>query len=201
MAAGSQLRVLPPLETNKEREMESISYSVFNTGKAGYPGLHPLNKLPKWFRSGSNPYIYHGYRHISRSAHSSLCSLFYVHNESFNIYSHLIPAILFLLGEWHIQQYLTNMYSGVTGADLIAFSIFMLTAVTCLTLSAAYHIFMNHSQHVEHLCLRLDMLGIVVFILGDLALGIYMIFWCGTLARNLYWSLVSSSQCAKFSLP
>ena len=59
---------------------------------------------------------------------------------------------------------------------------------------------MNHSQHVEHLCLRLDMLVIVVSILGDLALGIYLIFWCGTLARNIDWSLVSSSQCARFSL-
>lgn len=31
----------------------------------------------------------------------------------------------FLLGEWYIQQYLASRYSGVTGADFIAFSIFM----------------------------------------------------------------------------
>lgn len=31
-------------------------------------------------------------------------------------------------------------------AEFIAFSIFMLTAVTCLSLSAAYHTLMNHSQ-------------------------------------------------------
>jgi adiponectin receptor len=50
---------------------------------------------------------------------------------------------------------------------------------------------MNHSPDVEHLCLRLDMLGIVIFILGDLILGIYIVFWCEPLARNIYWFLVS----------
>ncbi|KAL3440488.1 hemolysin-III related-domain-containing protein [Aspergillus insuetus] len=102
-----------------------------------------------------------------------------MHNETVNIYSHLIPAVLFLLGEWHIQQYLVSRYSGVTSTDFIAFSIFVLTAVTCLSLSAIYHTLLNHSKHVEHLCLRLDMLGVVFFILGDLILGIYIVFLVG----------------------
>lgn len=56
---------------------------------------------------------------------------------------------------------------------------------------------MNHSQHVERLYLRLDMLGVVVFILGDLVLGIYMTFWCEPLPRNVYWSMVSQALCAQ----
>jgi adiponectin receptor len=116
-----------------------------------------------------------------------------MHNETVNIYSHLIPAVLFLLGEWHIQQYLSSRYSGVTTTDFIAFSIFVLAAVTCLSLSAIYHTLLNHSKHVEHLCLRLDMLGVVVFILGDLILGIYIVFWCEPYSRNIYWSMVSGS--------
>jgi adiponectin receptor len=66
-----------------------------------------------------------------------------------------------------------------------------LTAVTCLSLSTTYHTLMNHSQHMEHFCLLLDMLGIVIFILGDLVLGIYIVFWCEPLPRNIYWSMVS----------
>ncbi|CEJ62912.1 Putative Hemolysin-III family protein [Penicillium brasilianum] len=45
-------------------------------------------------------------------------------------------------------QYLTSRYLGVTGADFIVLSIFMWTAVTCLSLSAAYHTLMNHPQHL-----------------------------------------------------
>ena len=147
--------------------------------------------MPEWFRREANPWVLHGYRPISGSARTSFSSWAYVHNESVNIYSHLIPAVLFLLGEWFLQEYLTSRYSQVTGADFAAFSIFMLAAVTCLSLSATYHTLMNHSQHMEHLCLRLDMLGVVIFILGDLVLGIYMVFWCQPLPRAIYWSLVS----------
>jgi adiponectin receptor len=66
----------------------------------------------------------------------------------------------------------------------------MLAAVICLSLSTTYHALMNHSQRVEHLCLRLDMLGIVILISGDHLLGIYIIFWCETLLRDMYWCMV-----------
>ena len=191
--ASSRLRVPPlgPPERHKGREVESISDSAVKAGMAGRPDLLSFREMPKWFQAGSNMWICGGYRPISGSAHASFCSWLYIHNESVNIYSHLIPAVFFLFGEWYIQQYLASRYSGFTGADSIAFSIFMLTAATCLSLSVTYHTLMNHSQHVEHLCLRLDMLGVVVFILGDLVLGIYMVFWCEPLPRNTYWSMVS----------
>lgn len=172
---------------------DTASNAASNAGKPGRPGLLAFDEMPEWFRRESNQWILHGYRPISGSAQVSFSSWSYLHNESVNIYSHLIPAILFLLGEWYIQQYLASRYLGVTAADYIGFSIFMLTAVTCLSLSATYHTLMNHSRHVERLCLRLDMLGVVVFILGDLFLGIYVVFWCDPLPRNIYWSMVSES--------
>ena len=171
--------------------MNSTNDAASNASKAGRPVLLSFDEMPEWFRRESNQWILHGYRPISGSARASFCSWSYLHNESVNIYSHLLPAVVFLLGEWYVQQYLASRYPGVTAADFIVFSIFMLTAVACLSLSAMYHTLMNHSQHVEHLCLRLDMLGVVVFILGDLVLGIYMVFWCERLPRNIYWSMVS----------
>lgn len=173
--------------------MESNTHTA---SKAGRPVLLSFDEMPEWFRRESNQFILRGYRPISGSAQASFCSWLYMHNESVNIYSHLIPAVFFLLGEWYIQQYLAGRYSEVTAADFIAFSIFMLTATTCLSLSATYHTLMNHSQHVERLCLRLDMLGVVVFILGDLALGIYTVFWCESWPRIIYWSMVSESLSA-----
>ena len=183
MAAAPRLRI-------KRRGFRNISDIACKAGKAVRTGLLSFDEMPEWFRRESNQWILHGYRPISGSVHASFCSWSYVHNESVNIYSHLIPAIFFLLGEWYIQQYLVSKYSGVTSADLMAFSIFMLTAATCLSLSTTYHTLMNHSQHAERFCLRLDMMGVVVFILGDLTLGIYLVFWCEPLARNIYWSMV-----------
>jgi adiponectin receptor len=170
--------------------MGSTSNTAQKAGKARRPVLLSFDEMPEWFQRESNKWILHGYRPISGSALASFCSWSYIHNESANIYSHLIPAVFFLLGECYIQEYLTSRYSEVTSADFIAFSIFMLTAATCLSLSATYHTLMNHSQHMEHLCLRLDMLGVVVFILGDLVLGIYMVFWCEPWSRFIHWSMV-----------
>lgn len=200
MASAPRLR-LPtpqPIEAHKGRGMESIRDTRSKASKAGRPALLSFDEMPEWFRRESNQWILHGYRPISCSAHTSLYSWSYIHNESVNIYSHLIPAVFFLLGEWYIQQYLASRYSGFTGTDFIAFSIFILTAVACLSLSATYHTLLNHSHHVERLCLRLDMLGVVIFILGDLVLGIYIIFWCETRPRNIYWFMVSQSLITTF---
>ena len=189
MASASRLRLSPPQPpaTSKGRKDESVP----RAGMSGRPYLLSFDEMPEWFRRETNRWVLHGYRPISGSAHISFASWSYIHNETVNIYSHLIPALFFLLGECYLQQYLTSRYFNVTGADFVAFSIFMLAAVTCLSLSATYHTMMNHSQHMQVLCLRLDMLGVVIFILGDLILGIYMTFWCEPLPRKIYWAMVS----------
>ncbi|CZR43859.1 uncharacterized protein FPRO_13666 [Fusarium proliferatum ET1] len=178
MASDPRFRLLP-LQTP-----ETTNDAASNPGQAARLILLSFDQMPKWFRHESNKFILSGYRRISGSFRTSLYSLLYIHNESINIYFHLIPAVFFLLYQWYIQQ-----YSEATGADFIALSIFMLAAITCLSFSAAYHTFMNHSKSVAHLCLRLDMLGVVLFVLGDLVLGIYLVFWCERLLRNIYWSM------------
>ncbi|KAK0102638.1 hypothetical protein ONS95_006242 [Cadophora gregata] len=154
------------------------------------PLLLLFAEMPEWFRRESNNWILQGYRPISGSIRASFHSRSYIHNESVNIYSHLIPGMLFLLGEVYIMHYLAVKYDGVNAADFIAFSIFMLAATICLLMSAVYHTLMNHSQHVERVCLRLDMLGVVVFIMGDLVLGIHVVFWCEPVARRV-WSMIA----------
>ncbi|KAF3389975.1 hypothetical protein DPV78_011728, partial [Talaromyces pinophilus] len=129
-------------------------------------------------------WILHGYRPISGSFRASLSSWWYFHNETVNIYSHLIPAVVFLLGEWFILQYLAGKYSRVTSTDFVAFSFFMFTATICYAFSALYHTLMSHSYTVDHFCHRLDMLGIGIFIVGDIVLG------CETTLRNIYWSMI-----------
>lgn len=146
--------------------------------------------MPQWFRDDNNKWILHGYRPISGSSRASFRSSFYLHNETVNIYSHLIPAVVFLLGEWYILQYLAGKYTGISSADFFAFSCFMISAATCYASSALYHTLMNHSHAMDHFWHRVDMLGIGVFIVGDILLGIYLIFWCETTLRTIYWSTV-----------
>lgn len=167
---------------------EGLSRSKSKASKAR-PVLLSFDELPEWHQD--NEYIRHGYRLISGSAKVSFSSWSYLHNESVNIYSHLIPGITFLLGEWYIQQYLASRYSMVTATDHLMFAFFLLTAVICLGLSTIYHTLLNHSHKVEQLCLQLDLVGIALLTVGDFISGIYMVFYCEPLQRNIYWSMVS----------
>ncbi|KAL2258021.1 hypothetical protein VTK26DRAFT_8837 [Humicola hyalothermophila] len=157
-------------------------------------GLLSYDELPDWYRD--NVHIRHGYRPVSRSARASLASWLYVHNESVNIYSHLVPAAAFLLGEWYVHHLLCARYREprrpVQTADHLVFAFFLLTAAVCLGLSAGYHTLLNHSQRIEALWLRLDLVGIVFLILGYFISGVYMIFWCESLQRTIYWSMIAS---------
>lgn len=151
--------------------------------------LLSYDQLPDWHQD--NEFILHGYRPISSSAWISFHSWFYVHNESINIYSHLIPAIIYLLGEWYILQHIISKYSNISSSDIFIFGFFLATAIICLALSATYHTLMNHSYNIERLWLQFDLVGIILLILGDFISGIYMIFWCEPLQRKIYWSMVS----------
>ena len=182
---ASALRHRVPREEPKARQNGSAS------GEAECPELLSFNKMPLWFQKGNSEWVVGGYRHISDSVRESFRSWWYLHNETVNIYSHLIPAIVFLLGEWYILRYLASEHSGVTSTDFAAFSCFGLTATICFASSALYHTLMNHSRTVERICHRLDMAGIGIFITGDIVLGVNIIFWCENELRNIHWSMVS----------
>lgn len=158
--------------------------------------LHSFHELPRWHQD--NEFILHGYRPISGSAGVSFRSWFYIHNESINIYSHMIPTIAFLLGGWYLQEYLITRYSKITYSDFFIFTFFILTVVVCLGLSTTYHTLMNHSFNVEQLWLQYDLVGIVILTLGDLVTRIYMVFWCEHLQRKIYWSMVSQIPYAQY---
>lgn len=153
------------------------------------PRLLPYDEIPEWYQE--NEHILHGYRPVSGSVKTSFSSWKYIHNETINIYSHLLPAVAFVLGIWYISQYLHSRYAEVTIADEFIFVFFLFTAAVCLGFSTTYHTLLNHSLALETIWLRLDFVGIVFLTLGDFVSGIYVAFWCEPLLRKIYWAMVS----------
>lgn len=152
------------------------------------PRLLTFDELPEWYQD--NVHIRAGYRPVSGSVVSSFFSWRYIHNETINIYSHLIPALVFFLGEWYIIQYLHTQYARVTVLDDFIFAFFLLTATVCLGFSTTYHTLINHSYELETKWLRLDFVGIALLTIGDFVSGIYMVFWCEPMQRRIYWAMV-----------
>ncbi|KAL7936382.1 mPR-typeG-protein-coupled receptor [Trichoderma chlorosporum] len=193
MTSATRLRFSSPRPPVAPADKENNSPSPQFSGSA--PEVNPARKLllsfdelPEWHKD--NEFIRHGYRPISGSAKASFHSWSYIHNESVNIFSHLIPSVVFLFGEWYILDYLSRKYPNITPADIFIFVFFLLTAFVCLGLSTIYHTLTNHSPEVDQLWLRFDLVGIVVLTLGDFVSGIYMVFWCESLQRKIYWSMI-----------
>lgn len=152
------------------------------------PVLLSYDEIPEWHQD--NDFIRHGYRPESNSTQGCFASWLYLHNETVNIHSHLIPGVLFLVGQGAIYQYLRTRYHMATIGDHLIFAFFLLTAATCLGMSATYHTLMNHSIDVSHLWLRLDFVGIIVLTLRDFVSRIYMVFYCELDLQRIYWAMV-----------
>jgi adiponectin receptor len=114
-----------------------------------------------------NHYIVSGYRPASSSYISSLFSLSYLHNESVNIYTHLLGSLAFLCASGILYRVLGSRYQTATREDVYAFSCFFLGAVACLGMSATFHTISNHSHTVAKWGNQLDYAGIVLLIWGS----------------------------------
>ncbi|XP_077865265.1 progestin and adipoQ receptor family member 4-like [Saccoglossus kowalevskii] len=121
--------------------------------------LQPIDLLD-WASSPShlqyNRYVKSGYRPLL-STWGCLQSLFYVHNELFNVYSHGLFALYFM--------FIVPMqvpWSGITQPLFVYLS--CMSAVTVLLGSFCYHLFMNHhgGAPVYSKLLQCDMIGIGV---------------------------------------
>lgn len=154
-----------------------------------HPALQTFSEMPIWLQD--NSFITSSYRPVSHSAKTCLHSWKYMHNESISIFTHLIPAILFLLAQAIVQPIFAARYPDATVGDRIVFAVFMLTATICLGVSAGYHTLLNHSKYVSELSLRCDFVGIVILTIGFFISGVYLGFWCSFKLRWIYWGMVS----------
>lgn len=155
--------------------------------------LWAWDELPDWRKD--NTFIFTGYRQTSNSYWGSFSSIFFLHNESVNIWSHLLGAITFgvlgLLAYIFFEASIAPRYASATRTDWLVFGCFFAGAFSCLGMSATYHALCNHSPSVAKWGNKLDYTGIVCLILGSFVPAMYYGFYCLTDLMELYLSTVS----------
>lgn len=111
-------------------------------------------------------HIKDGYRPELNSFTACFRSLFYVHNELVNTWSHLLPAFFYLALLFGLDFW--SLHSGVkvSKTDNAFFQVYIAATASCLILSAIYHGTNTHSESVSRQFLKLDYLGIVLSIIG-----------------------------------
>lgn len=180
------------MSTRKRRS--SISETLTETAKKVEGRIENAltvlwDDLPSWQQD--NHYIHSGYRPASGSFQKSFASLGFIHNETVNIYSHLLGAILFSIAGGLLYTFIKPRYESATLSDIRAFSCFFLGAAFCLGMSGTYHTISNHSRMVARFGNKLDYVGIVFLITGSFIPSIYYGFYCHPNLQEAYWTMVS----------
>jgi predicted membrane channel-forming protein YqfA (hemolysin III family) len=175
--------MIPPGKRRSRRS--TAAKAAAQTRQALKGALLCFHDIEAWQRD--NEYVCGRYRNISGSYRESLKSLFYLHNQTGNIYSHLIGAVVFFTSAFYVYDLITTRYSTADVYDILAFAIFIGSAIICFGFSATFHAFGNHSSRVYHTWLILDLYGIFVLIAGTVYSGTYYGFYC----EPSYWIMYS----------
>ncbi|KAK3943284.1 hemolysin-III related-domain-containing protein [Diplogelasinospora grovesii] len=173
-AADAIAHAAKQVETAVEHTVESVEKAL----------LVLWDELPTWRRD--NAYILSGYRSTSNSYYRSFTSLGYIHNESVNIWSHLLGAVAFTFTAFYLYSIITPRYESASESDLLVFACFFAGAFLCLGMSATYHTLSNHSPEVARWGNKLDYTGIVFLIVGSYVPALYYGFYCLSTLLTIY---------------
>jgi len=144
--------------------------------------LLKYDEAPEYVRH--NPYIRTGYR-SPQGWLQCLRSVLSLHNETLNIWTHLLGAVFFLvLLAWDCTA--PPAPDQVTWRDFSVILSIIGCYQLCMIMSAVFHTFTAHSQEASEFCLMMDLAGIGASITASFVSGIYYAFWCSPLTCTFY---------------
>jgi len=135
-----------------------------------------------------NEHILHHYRPSSGGHWQSIRSLGYLHNQTVNIYSHLLGALGFFAVAFTFDNQISSKYGP---EDRILLGLFLMGAIVCFGSSAYFHLLGNHSSGVYHVWLTMDFFGIICLIVGTAFPLAYYTYPCHKKALGFCWASVS----------
>ncbi|KAK4141510.1 mPR-like GPCR protein [Dichotomopilus funicola] len=184
---SSRNRPSAPIQRQTETTPPLLNAPITSTTSHVAERLFTSKEVPPWY---SEPFIYTGYRPINYSVDFCLRSLAYLHNETVNIFSHLIPGFIALILISIIPRYFDEHFPDASWKDIVVVQIYLATSAICFTISALYHTLLCHSEWYHGLWVRFDYTAILFQMLGSFVSGIYIGFYCEPNLQKLYWSMI-----------
>uniref|UniRef100_A0A452GJE0 Adiponectin receptor 1 n=1 Tax=Gopherus agassizii TaxID=38772 RepID=A0A452GJE0_9SAUR len=198
------VRVLTlPLQAQQAMgRMEEFVFKVWE----GRWRVIPYDVLPDWLKD--NDFLLHGHRPPMPSFRACFRSIFRLHTETGNIWTHLIGFLFFLiLGIGYLFSPNVNYVAPVQ--ERVVFGMFFLGATLCLCFSWLFHTVYCHSERVSRTFSKLDYSGITLLIVGSFVPWLYYSFYCSPQPQLIYLIIVCAlgvtaitvSQSDHFSTP
>ena len=128
------------------------------------------SNIPLWTK---NKYITSGYR-SQKNRLKCLISIFNIHNETINIWTHMMSLIYFV----YILIINNNNNNIIKLYDIVS--------IICFAMSTCYHTYMPISYKNYLLLLKLDLFSIILNIVTSNILIFYYWFWCYKIIRDIY---------------
>ena len=144
----------------------------------------PFESLPSWLKD--NEYLRHGYRPPMQSFSKCFGSMFRMHTETWNIWTHLFGMAMFCVIAFCVYVFGMSKISLLPWYEQLIIGAFFLGAILCLGFSFLFHTVSNHSEDVAHLFGRLDYSGITALITGSCIPCYYYSFYCASFSRYLH---------------
>lgn len=150
-----------------------------------------FSEMPSWM--GDNEFILSHHRPELNSYRECVKSVFGLHSETGNIWTHLLGlfGFLFITTVFYIKPFCDNCVSEILLRDKLIFSFFFLGAISCLSLSMIFHTVLCHSEHVYKIFSKLDYAGISILTVGSFIPWIYYGFYCDIVYKVVYISSIS----------
>ena len=173
----------PPPHTGGSAKKETVKSPI---------RLLSWDDLPAWRRD--NSFILTGYRPHAATVANVFSSLLHLHNESVNIWSHLLGSLASVLLAASLalltRHVVLPRWPSAGRADAAVFAAFLGGAAACMGMSAAFHALLSHSRGAARWGNKLDYTGIVALIVGSYVPALYYGFFCEPRLMEVYMSLV-----------
>lgn len=172
---------LGALAHNAAEQAEEFVRKVW---EAGWNVCH-YKHLPKWLQD--NDFLHKGHRPPLPSFGACFKSIFRIHTETGNIWTHLLGCVAFIAVA---SYFLTRPSIEIQIQEKIIFGAFFAGAIVCLGFSFAFHTLSCHSEVVGKLFSKLDYCGIALLIMGSFVPWLYYGFYCHYQHKVIYLSVV-----------
>ena len=143
--------------------------------------------LPEWLQD--NEFLVAGHRPQLNSYRACFKSIFRIHTETGNIWTHLLGCLAFIC----MATYIVTLNSpSMSLADKVVYFTYCVGAIVCLGFSWLFHTLYCHSEPVGKLFSKLDYCGISVMVMASFVPWIYYCFYCDTATKFIYLAMSTS---------
>ncbi|KAI0599223.1 hemolysin-III channel protein-like protein Izh2 [Biscogniauxia sp. FL1348] len=192
---------------HQEPKPHTLKRKGFSNGETSLPGdsrcftlqmpSHKLLGLRNPSDRHGSDHLQTGYRRECASVWACFQSWTYIHNDTVNIYSHVIGTVIFMLTPLYVfGSEVPPRYKVSTTADILVCSTYFLGVAVCFTLSTLFHTFMSHSEPWYTTGIKFDYQGILLLMWGSTVPLVYYSFPCEAASssgvRPAYWGATTA---------